>query len=62
MIHPKKKEQEKFMVRDQIRPDINNMPDGEFDAVIIRILARLEKSMENTRETTTTDIKELKKS
>jgi len=37
------------------------MPDAEFKATVISIIAGLEKSMEDIRETLTTDIKELKK-
>ena len=36
------------------------MPNSEFKAAIIRILARLEKSLENIRVTITAEIKELK--
>ena len=36
------------------------MPDGEFKAIVIRILAGLEKCMEDIRETLTAEIKELK--
>lgn len=37
------------------------MPDAQFRAAIMKILLGLEKSMEVTRETLTTEIKELKK-
>ena len=37
------KEQDKAMTRDLRKPDISNMPDGEFKATIIRILTGLEK-------------------
>ena len=36
------------------------MPDPEFKTTIIRILAGLEKSIEDTRETLTTEINDLK--
>ena len=39
---------------------ISNIPDAEFKATVIRIVTRLEKSMENIRETLTAEIKELK--
>ena len=55
-----KKEQEKVTARDWIKKDIINMPDPEFKAIIIRILAELEKSIGDMRETLTTGIKELK--
>ena len=48
------------MVRDLIEIDISNMPNGEFKAIIIKILAGFEKSMEDIRETLTSEIKELK--
>ena len=38
------------------------MPDGEFKAEIIRIITRLEKRIEDLRETLTRERKELKKS
>ena len=40
---------------------ISNMPNGEFKATIIRILAGLEKNMEEIRETLTSEIKSQKK-
>lgn len=48
------------MARDLIETDVSYMSDGEFTATVIRILARLEKSMEDIRETLTSEIKELK--
>ena len=42
------KEQVKVMARDLIKTDISNMPDPEFKTTIIRILAGLEKSTEDT--------------
>ena len=57
-----KKEQEKVMARDLIKTDTGNMPDSEFKAKIIRILAGLEKSIEDTRESLTTETKGLKTS
>ena len=42
-----KKKQEKVMARDLIETDISNMPDPEFKATIIRIVAGLEKSIEH---------------
>ena len=54
-----KKEQEEVMARDLIKTDIRNMLEPEFKTTIIRILASLEKSMENTRESLPTEIKDL---
>ena len=45
-----KKEQGKVTARGLIETDISNMLDTEFKATIIRILAGLEKSIENTRD------------
>ena len=55
-----KKEQDKVMARDLTKTGITNMPDGEFKATIIRILAGLEKSREDFREALSAEIKELK--
>jgi len=55
-----KKEQEKVIARDLIKTNISNMSDEDFKATIIRILAGLEKSMEDIRETLTTEIKQIK--
>ena len=38
------------------------MPEQEFKTTILRILARLEKSTEDTRESLTAEIKDLKSS
>ena len=54
------KEQDKAMARDLNGTGVNNMPNGEFKTMIIRIFTGLEKRMEDIRETLTTDIKELK--
>jgi len=48
--------EEKATVRDLIKTDICNMADGEFNVIIIRIPAGLEKSIEDTRESLTGDI------
>ena len=45
------------MVRYLIETDVSNMPDSEFKATIIKILAGLEKSMEDTRELLTAEIR-----
>ena len=58
----RKKEQEKVTVRDQIKTDITNMPDPQFKATLISIQTRLEKSIEDTWESLTTEIKDLKMS
>ena len=48
------------MTRDLINIDISKMSEPEFKTIIIRILARLEKSIEHTRESLIAEIKELK--
>ena len=57
-----KKEQGKVTARGLIETDISNMLDTEFKATIIRILAGLEKSIEDTRESLTAETKGLKTS
>ena len=42
-----------------IKTDISNMPELEFKTTIIIILARLQKSIEETRETLTPEINDL---
>ena len=54
------KEQDKAIVRDLSKTNINNMHDGELKAIIIRILNGLEKRKEDINETLTTVIEELK--
>ena len=49
------------MARDLAETDISIMPDREFKATIIWILAGLEKSIDYIRETFTAEKKELKK-
>ena len=58
----KKNKQEKVTVGDLIKKVITNMPDPEFKTTIIRILSGLEKSIEDSRESLTTEIKHLKTS
>ena len=58
---PQKKE-EKVPTRDLINKDTSQMTEPEFKTIIISILAGLEKSIEDTRESLTTQIKELKTS
>ena len=53
---------DKVRVRDLIETDISNMPDPECKAAITRMLAGLEKSIEDTRVSLTTEKKDLKTS
>ena len=57
---PQKKEKEKVTAKDLIETDMRNMPDPEFKTTIIRMLAGLEKSIEDTKESLTAKIKDLK--
>jgi len=51
------KEQDKVMAGDLSETDVSNMPDGEFKAMIIRILSRLEKRMVDISETLNREIR-----
>jgi len=58
-----KKEQEVVLTaRGLINTDISNMSELEFKTTIIKILAWLEKCIEDTRESLSVAIKELKSS
>lgn len=57
-----KKEHKKATVWDLIETDINNIPDPEFKATIIRVPAGFEKIIENMREYLITEKKDLKTS
>jgi len=50
------------MARDLINTNISKMSELEYKKTILRILAGLEKSIEDTRESLITEIKELKSS
>ena len=50
------------MSRDLIKTNVNKIPELEFKTTVLRILAGLEKSIENTREFLSAEIKELKTS
>ena len=49
------KEQDKATARDLNETDISSMPDGEFEAMIIRIFTGLEKRNEDMTETLITE-------
>ena len=59
---PQKKGQEKITARDWLKKDINKYIEQEFRTTIIRLLAGLEKSIEDTREMLVAEIKDLKTS
>ena len=56
-----KKEQEEVTARNLIKTDISNIPESEFKTTLIRILAGLEKSIEDTMESLTAEIKKQNK-
>ena len=58
---PQKKGQEDITARDLLNTDISNISEQEFRTVI-RLLAWLEKSIEDTRKTFAVEIKDLKTS
>ena len=51
------KEQEDFTPRNLIKTYISNMPEPELKTIIIRILAGLEKSIEDNKRSVTADMK-----
>ena len=55
------KEQDKVQARDLSETDITSMPDGECKAIIIKLLTRLEKRIEDISVTLTTEIRKFKK-
>ena len=63
-----KKEQREAMARELIKIDLSSMPEPEFKTMIIKIimimkiLAGLDKSIEETREALNTEIKDLETS
>ena len=57
---PQKKGHEGISARDLLKTDINNISGQEFRTTVIRLIAGVEKSTEDTRETLAADIKDLK--
>ena len=55
-----KKEQEKVMARDLFKIDTSNRPIPQFKTANIRILAGLQRSIDDTRESLNVEIKNLK--
>ena len=53
-----KKAQEEITARDLLQTDMSNISEQEFRTTVIRILARLERSTEDTKETLATDIRD----
>ena len=48
--------------KELLKTDINNITEQEFRIIAIRLIAGLEKSIEDSRESIATEIKELKNS
>lgn len=59
---PQKTDQEETTARDLLKMDISNASEQELRTTAIRILAGFERSIEDTRETLTAKIKDLKTS
>ena len=59
---PQKKFQEEMTAKELIKTNVNNITDQEFIVVIIRLIALLETSIEDSRESIAAEIKELKHS
>ncbi|KAF0877000.1 LORF1 protein, partial [Crocuta crocuta] len=57
---PPKKLQEEMTARELLKTDISNITEQEFRTIIIKVIAGLEKSMEDIRETMATNNMELK--
>ena len=59
---PQKKYQEEMTAKELIKTDINDITEQEFRIIVIRLIAGLEKNIEDRRESIGTEIKELKHS
>ena len=59
---PRKKLQEVVTSNKLIKTDISNIKEQEFRIIVIKLIAGLEKSIEDSRESITTEIKGLKNS
>ena len=57
---PQKKFQEEMTVKELIKKDISNITEQEFRIIVIKLIAGLEKSIEDSRESIATEIKGLK--
>ena len=54
------KDQQEIIARDLLKADITNIYEEEFRTTVIRKLAGLERSIEDTREILSVEIKDLK--
>ena len=59
---PQEKFQKEMTARELLKTDINNISDQEFRIIVIRLIAGLEKSIEDSRESIVAEIKELRNS
>ena len=59
---PQKKLQEEPTANELIKNDLSNIAENEFKIIIIKLINGLEKSIENSRESITTEIKGLRNS
>ena len=59
---PQKKFQEEVTAKELIKTDISNTTEQEFRIIVIKLIAGLEKSIEDSRESIATEIKGLKNS
>ena len=59
---PQKKLQEVATANELIKNDLNNVTESEFKIIVIKLIAGLEESIEDSRESITTEIKGLRNS
>ena len=59
---PQKKFQEGLTANKLIKNDLSNISDSEFRIIVIKLITGLEKSVEDSRESTATEIKGLRNS
>ena len=57
---PQKKLQEVVTANELIKNDLNNVTENEFKIIVIKLIAGLEKSIEDSRESIATEIKGLR--
>ena len=59
---PQKKFQEEMATKELIKTDINSITEQEFKIIVIKLIAGLGKSIEDSRESIAAEVKELKNS
>ena len=59
---PQKQFQEGLTANKLIKNDLSNISDSEFRIIVIKLITGLEKSVEDSRESTATEIKGLRNS